>query len=156
MSPFCGALIHLFWTSGDVSTEFQNQSGQPYLSCAEAYVLHVPWDSPLLRHLLTSWWPAWQLSCLFHIPARHWWDSKLGAIMLLLTVWDQADALPTELSQFGLILPIFGYKTLKMISFQLTFVHRRFFFRFFHYIPFWEFFIRQHKAHPRIEFLNDK
>ena len=21
--------------------------------------LHVPWDSPLVLHLLTSWWPAW-------------------------------------------------------------------------------------------------
>ena len=65
--------------------------------------LHVPWDSPLVQHLLTSWWPAWQLSHLFHIPARHWWDSKPRAIMPPLTVWDQADTLPTELSRLGLL-----------------------------------------------------
>ena len=28
--PLMGQLILLFWTSGDVSSEFQNQSGQPY------------------------------------------------------------------------------------------------------------------------------
>ena len=87
----------------DVSSGFQSQSGQPYLSLAEAYVLHVPWDSPLVQHLLTSWQPAWQPSCLFQIPTRHWWDLKPGAIMLPLTVWDQADALLTELSQLGCI-----------------------------------------------------
>ena len=37
-----GPLIPLFWTSGDVSSGFESQSGQPYLNCAEAYVLHVP------------------------------------------------------------------------------------------------------------------
>ena len=39
MSPFCGATDTLFWTSGDVSSGFQSQSGQPYSSLAEAYVL---------------------------------------------------------------------------------------------------------------------
>ena len=63
-------------------------------------MLHVPWDSPLVQHLPTSWWPAWQPSHLFHIPARHWWNSKPGAIMPPFTVWDQADVLPTELSNF--------------------------------------------------------
>ena len=33
--------------------------------------LHIPWDSPLVRHLPTSRWPAWQQSHLFHILARH-------------------------------------------------------------------------------------
>ena len=37
-----GPLILLFWTSGDVSSGFQSQSGQPYLRLAEAYVLYVP------------------------------------------------------------------------------------------------------------------
>ena len=83
---FVGPIIPLFWTSGDVSSGFQSQSWQPYLSLVEAYVLH----SRLVWHLLTSWRPVWQVSHLFHIPARHWWDSKLGAIMPPLTVWDQA------------------------------------------------------------------
>ena len=47
-----------------------------------------PWDSPRVQDLLTSWWPAWQPSHLFHVPARHWWDSKPGAIMPPLTAWD--------------------------------------------------------------------
>ena len=33
-----GPLIPLFWTSGDVSSGFQSQSGQPYSHLAEAYV----------------------------------------------------------------------------------------------------------------------
>ena len=83
-------------------------------------MLHVPWDSPLVWHLLTSWWPAWQLSHLFHIPARHWWDSKPGAIMPLLTVWDQADALPTEL--YNLLM-----RTWRLVWFEiLNFAIKRF------------------------------
>ena len=35
---------------------------------------------------------------LFHIPARHWWDLKPGAMMPPLTVWDQADALTYPVS----------------------------------------------------------
>ena len=77
-----------FWTSSDVSSVFQSQSEQHYSCLAEAYMLHVPWDSPLVQHLLTSWWPAWQ-------PSRYWWGSKPGFIVLLLTVWDQAGRRPT-------------------------------------------------------------
>ena len=32
MGPFCGSLMTLFWTSGDVSCGFQSQSGRPYSS----------------------------------------------------------------------------------------------------------------------------
>ena len=38
---FVEPLITLFWTSGDVSSGFQSQSGQPYSCLVEAYVLHV-------------------------------------------------------------------------------------------------------------------
>ena len=38
ISPFCGATDTLFRTAGDVSPEFQIQSGQPYLHLAEAYL----------------------------------------------------------------------------------------------------------------------
>ena len=54
-----GPLIPLFWTSGDVSSGFQSQSGQPYSCLVEAYVLHIPWDSPVVLHLPTSWLPVW-------------------------------------------------------------------------------------------------
>ena len=35
------------------------------LSRGICVTLHVPWDSPLVWHLLTSWQPAWQPSHLF-------------------------------------------------------------------------------------------
>ena len=39
--------------------------------------------------LLCSQHGSWAV--LFHIPvSRHWWGSKLGSIMLPLTVWDHA------------------------------------------------------------------
>ena len=70
-SPFLwGPLIPLFWTSGDVSSGFQSHSehpwtsgdvsslfqshnGQSYSHLVEAYVLQIPRDSPLVRHLPT-------------------------------------------------------------------------------------------------------
>ena len=45
-----------------VSSRFQSQSGQPYSHLTATYMLRIPWDSPLVWHLPTSWWPAWQLS----------------------------------------------------------------------------------------------
>ena len=54
--PFMGPLIRLFWTS-DISSGFQSQNGQTYLHLAEAYVMYIPSDSPLMPHLLTSWRP---------------------------------------------------------------------------------------------------
>ena len=106
MSPFCGAtdtsILDFWWRLLWVS---KPEWVLPYSSLAS----HIPWDSPLVQHLPTSWQPAWQPSHLFHIPARHWWDSKLGAIMPPLTVWDQADALPTELSRLGSSLNV-GFK----------------------------------------------
>ena len=41
INPFCGPLILLFWTSSDVSSMFQSQSGQPYSHFAEAYILDL-------------------------------------------------------------------------------------------------------------------
>ena len=35
-----GPRILLFWTSDDISSGFQSQSGQPYSRMVEAYVLH--------------------------------------------------------------------------------------------------------------------
>ena len=54
-----------FWMGTDtlvMNLWFQTQSGQPCLHFAEAYVLHVNWDSPLVWHLPTSWQPTWQPS----------------------------------------------------------------------------------------------
>ena len=59
---------------------FKARVGSALFKLSGGIPLHIPWDSPLVQHLLTSWQPAWQPSRLFHIPARHWWDSKPGAI----------------------------------------------------------------------------
>ena len=45
---FVRPLIPLFRTSGDVCSGFQSQSEQPYSCLAEAYVLHITRDSPLV------------------------------------------------------------------------------------------------------------
>ena len=56
---FVGPLINLFWISGDVSSGFQSQSGFCLISnFAEEYVIYVPWDSPLVRHLCRCIMPA--------------------------------------------------------------------------------------------------
>ena len=34
----------------------------------EVYVMCIPWDSPLVQHLLISWWSAWQPVTVPHIP----------------------------------------------------------------------------------------
>ena len=49
----CGLLIPVLWTFGDLSSGFQGQSGQTFLSLADEHVFHIPRDSPLARHLLT-------------------------------------------------------------------------------------------------------
>ena len=56
-----GPLKPLFWTSGNVSSGFQNRNGQIDSHLAEVYMLHVSLDSHLVQHLATSWQPAWQL-----------------------------------------------------------------------------------------------
>ena len=41
VSPVCGVTDTPVWTSGDVSSGFQSQSGQPYSRLVEAYVIYV-------------------------------------------------------------------------------------------------------------------
>ena len=72
--PFLGPLVPLFWISGDVSSGFQSQSGFcliRYFFFAEANVMYIPQDSPLVLHLLTSWWPVHSRS-LPHMHVQRW------------------------------------------------------------------------------------
>ena len=56
---FVGPLIPLFWTSGNVCPGFQSQGGS--LACMQPYLCtRDSTESPLVQHLPTSWWPAWQ------------------------------------------------------------------------------------------------
>ena len=55
ISPFCGATDTPVWDFWWCLLWFLSQSGQPYLPLAEAYVSHIPWDSPLGA---TPWQPS--------------------------------------------------------------------------------------------------
>ena len=53
---FGGPLVPLFQISGDVASGFQSQSGFCLIRFfAEANVMYIPWDPPLVLHMLTSW-----------------------------------------------------------------------------------------------------
>ena len=49
--PILGPLVPLFWISGDVSSGFQSQSGFCLIRIAEANVMYIPWDPPLVLHV---------------------------------------------------------------------------------------------------------
>ena len=57
ISPLCGTSDSPV-LAGDAFSGFQSHSGQPDLHFPEAYLLHVPGDSPLVSRLLTTWQPA--------------------------------------------------------------------------------------------------
>ena len=66
-----GPLIALFWTSGVVIV-LQGQGGSPafvlsYLCAVDS----IPPISPLVHHLLTSWWPALQSSIFDPCTGKH-------------------------------------------------------------------------------------
>ena len=72
-----GPLIPLFWTSGDVSSGFKSQSGQPYSCLVEAYMLHFP----EIHLWCNTCWPLGSLSQHGSWASRHWWGSKPGSIV---------------------------------------------------------------------------
>ena len=79
ISPFCGAtdtsVLKFWWCLLWVS---KPEWVLPYSQLAEVYVMYITWDSPLVQHLLTSWWPAWQLS---HSLPHTWADWKQWSIV---------------------------------------------------------------------------
>ena len=42
----------------DTSLDFKGRIGILIHTLAKTYILYIPLDSPLVLHLLTSWWPA--------------------------------------------------------------------------------------------------
>ena len=49
---------NLFWISGDVSSGVKARVGSALFAFAEANVMYIPQDPPLVLHLPTSWQPA--------------------------------------------------------------------------------------------------
>ena len=50
-SPILGTLVSLFWISSNVSFRFQIQSGICLICIAEANIVYIPWDPPLVLHI---------------------------------------------------------------------------------------------------------
>ena len=98
-------LLPLFWTSSDVSSGFQSQGRQPYLRLVEEYVLHVPWDSPLVWHLsnLSVASMTGKPSLLLHTcEALVGLENRSYHAATHSVRSGSPDALPTELSLLGL------------------------------------------------------
>ena len=62
---FKGPMIPLFWTDGDICPGFQSQGGSLTFMLHHLHHLHSS-DSPLVRHMLTSWQLVCQPSDLIH------------------------------------------------------------------------------------------
>ena len=73
---------------------------------AEANVMYVPWDPPLVLHLPTYWLPACIRSCP-HILFQRWgcWDSNSCSQNIC-----EPEALPTELNRDRLLVLKKGYE----------------------------------------------
>ena len=63
--PILGPLVPLFWISGYVFSGFQSQSGFCLIHIAEANVMYIPWDPPLVLHIadllmdsIAGYWPG--------------------------------------------------------------------------------------------------
>ena len=51
MSYFGGPLVPLFWISGDVSSDFQSQSGFCLIYIVEVNAMYIPWDPTVVLHV---------------------------------------------------------------------------------------------------------
>ena len=60
-----GPLISLFWTSGDVSSRFQSQNGQPY-----SFVLFNIHYTEIRRNCSGNFVQSWSYSLIFHFKKR--------------------------------------------------------------------------------------
>ena len=67
----------------------------PYSLFAEANVMYIPWDPPLVLHLPTSWWPVCSQSCP-HILLQRWGCQDSNSCSQNIC---EPDALPTELNR---------------------------------------------------------
>ena len=67
--PILGTLVPLFWISGDVFSGFQSQSRFCLIHIAEANVMYIAWDQPLVLHVadlltdsIAGHWPGLYLA----------------------------------------------------------------------------------------------
>ena len=110
---FVGPLIHRFWTSGDISSGFQSQSGQPYSHLAEVYMLHIPRDLPANLLAGTADLLAGSISAKPFSSTYLWADiggAPNGDLLCHRSQCEtrQADTLPTALWRLGSDQPNLG------------------------------------------------
>ena len=106
ISPFLGWLKPLFLSSGDVCPGFQSQGAPPHLHVCHPHATESS-DSPLVWHLLKSWQPALQLSHSHPHTCKQvlvGLETRIYCACCRLPLWDQADALPTELCWLGFLV----------------------------------------------------
>ena len=106
ISPFLGWLKPLFLSSGDVCPGFQSQGALPHLHVCHPHATESS-DSPLVWHLLKSWQPALQLSHSHPHTCKQvlvGLETRIYFACCCLTLWDQADALLTELCWLGFLV----------------------------------------------------
>ena len=79
--PTLGSWVPLFWISGSVSSGFQSQSGFIHICIAEANVMYIPWDPPLVLHIanlltdsIAGHWPGPYLTQGYYL---HQWGFNL-------------------------------------------------------------------------------
>ena len=79
--PCSGLLVTFIWVGSLIHA---------WQKCMCCYVCYVcAWDSPLVQHLLTSWWPAWQLSHFLPCTCEQTLVGFETGIVPRLTVWFQ-------------------------------------------------------------------
>ena len=54
-TPPMGFKEIVFLYSSNISSVLQRNSRQPYSHLSEAFLLNIPWHSPLVWHLMTTW-----------------------------------------------------------------------------------------------------
>ena len=118
-----GPLVPLFWISGDVSSGFQRQRGFCFLRFVQMNVVYR--DPPLVLHLPTSWWPAWQ-----PVTSPHVFQQSQDAILRIkwATTYteDESSTIVQAMQLAHVDVSCLSYLSSKII------VHNR-----THYVPAW-------------------
>ena len=109
-----GHLYPCFYISGDVSSGVQSQSGFYLIHFfAEANVMYIPQDPPLVLHLLTSWQLVRSRSCPY-ILLQRWGCQDSNSCSQNIC---EPDALPTELnSRVGVSWYIWAIRASKSLT----------------------------------------
>ena len=97
-------------------SEFQSQSWLPYSRLVQAYMLHAHRDSPLVRHLLTSWRPVSRISDLIGLKLFLWKFWELFPCEVKKTILQQLKFNPCTMSLNIKNIEFLGFMSAPMFS----------------------------------------